>query len=490
MVIKSSLTADRPRVLVVDDDESLLTLIAMRLDASGFETVTARNASEALGRLQATRPQLAIVDLRLVPETIEPALAEGEAAADAPSDATGDRLEDEHQDEQTSGLALARRMRQLEPLLPVMILTAHGSIPDAVAATREGIAAFLTKPFDGRALVEEVKRLLAQRAPESTTREGWRRRIVTRNRAMLALIDEIGRIARHDATVLVVGPSGSGKELIAHAIHEASPRAGKAFVAINCAALPEQLLESELFGHVRGAFTGAVNENPGLFRTAEGGSVLLDEIGDMPMPLQAKMLRVLQERKVRPVGGTREVDVDVRVIAATHRDLTQQMRDGMFREDLFYRLNVVRLTVPPLESRREDVPLLAQHFLAQIAAKYKSLARAFSPDALDRLTHATWPGNVRQLYNVVEQCVVIADGPIIAAGLIDRALLASPAGQHGASGILSLAEARAQFEREYLVQLLKLTGGNVSQAARIAKRNRTEFYRLIERHGLHSDLFR
>jgi two-component system response regulator GlrR len=199
---------------------------------------------------------------------------------------------------------------------------------------------------------------------------------------------------------------------------------------------------------------------------------------------------VLQERRVRPVGGTRELEVDVRVVAATHRDLTQQLKDGLFREDLFYRLNVVRLSVPPLDSRREDIPLLAQHFLAQIAARYKSPARAFAPDALERLNHARWPGNVRQLYNVVEQCVVIADGPIIAAHLIDRALLASPAGQHGASGILSLAEARAQFEREYLVQLLKLTGGNVSQAARIAKRNRTEFYRLIERHGLHSDLFR
>lgn len=482
----ASLTDGRPCVLVVDDDESLLTLIAMRLDASGFATVTARNSAEALGRLQATRPQLAIVDLRLQPEAGEPA-ADASPAAGQPA---ANEHPGEHSDEHVSGLALARRMRQLEPLLPVVILTAHGSIPDAVAATREGIAAFLTKPFDGRALVEEVKRLLAERPAPRPAADDWRARIITRNRAMLALIDELARIARHDATVLVVGPSGSGKELIARAIHEASPRAGRPFVAINCAALPEQLLESELFGHVRGAFSGAVSENPGLFRTAQGGTVLLDEIGDMPLPLQAKMLRVLQERKVRPVGGTRELEVDVRVVAATHRDLTQQLKDGLFREDLFYRLNVVRLTVPPLDSRREDIPLLAQHFLAQIAARYKSPARAFAPDALERLNHARWPGNVRQLYNVVEQCVVIADGPIIAAHLIDRALLASPAGQHGASGILSLAEARAQFEREYLVQLLKLTGGNVSQAARIAKRNRTEFYRLIERHGLHSDLFR
>jgi two-component system response regulator GlrR len=473
-----------PRILVVDDDESLLTLIAMRLDASGFQTVTARTAVEALGRLQAMRPQLAIVDLRLQPERIA-AIVPGSAVPDGADIAADDEAEDEN----SNGLALARRMRQIDPLLPVIILTAHGSIPDAVAATREGLAAFLTKPFDGRALVEEVKRHIAQRAPEGPA-DGWRAQIVTRNHAMLALIDEIARIARHDATVLIVGPSGSGKELVARAIHAASPRAARPFVGINCAALPEQLLESELFGHVRGAFTGAVAEHPGLLRSAQGGSVLLDEIGDMPLSLQAKLLRVLQERKVRPVGGTREVEVDVRVIAATHRDLAQSLKAGSFREDLFYRLNVVRLAVPALDARREDIPLLAQHFLGLLSARYRSPARSFAPEALERLTHAPWPGNVRQLFNVIEQCVVIADGPIISATLIERALSASPAGGESQRGILPLAEARAQFEREYLVQLLKLTGGNVSQAARIARRNRTEFYRLIERHGLHSDLFR
>ena len=476
-----------PRVLVVDDDESLLTLIAMRLDASGFQTVTARTAAEALGRLQATRPQLAIVDLRLVPE---PERKDGATDAGAAPDASDVADAADADDEHSNGLALARRMRRIDPLLPVIILTAHGSIPDAVAATREGIAAFLTKPFDGRALVEEVKRLLAQRVPPAEQGEGWRAQLVTRNHQMLALIDEVGRIARHDATVLIIGPSGSGKELIARAIHAASPRAARPFVAINCAALPEQLLESELFGHVKGAFTGAVAEHPGLLRSAQGGSVLLDEIGDMPMPLQAKLLRVLQERRLRPVGATREVDVDVRVIAATHRDLAQSLKEGSFREDLFYRLNVVRITVPALEARREDIPLLARHFLQQLALRYRSQARAFAPEALERLANAPWPGNVRQLFNVIEQCVVIADGPLITVPMVERALSASPAGLQPQRGILPLAEARAQFERDYLVQLLKLTGGNVAQAARIARRNRTEFYRLIERHGLHSDLFR
>jgi two-component system response regulator GlrR len=459
--------AGRQRILVVDDDESLLTLLAMRLAASGFETVTARNAAEALGRLQARRPQLAVLDLRL--NAAEG--AEREAGVDA-----------------ADGLTLFKRMREIEPQLPVIILTAHGSIPDAVDATRNGVAAFFTKPFDGRALVDEIRRLLALRAP-AATQSGWRARIVTRNHAMLALIDEIERIAPHEATVLVQGPSGSGKELIAQSVHAASRRAGKPFVAVNCAALPEPLLESELFGHVKGAFSGAVGDHPGLLRTAAGGTVLLDEIGDMPAALQAKLLRAVEQRCVRPVGGAREIDIDVRLVAATHHDLAQQVNEGRFREDLFYRLNVVRLTLPPLDARREDVPVLAEHFLRRLAARYESTVKDFAPEALQLLGQAPWPGNVRQLANVVEQCVVLADGPLIAPALVSRALAASTTDAQ-AAGIAPLAQARAQFERDYLVQLLKLTGGSITQAARLAGRNRTEFYRLLERHGLSSELFR
>lgn len=477
---------NRPRILLVDDDESLLTLLSMRLEASGYETLTARNAEEALGRLQAARPQLAIVDLRLIEseafESEQPTLATEHSGAlnavDEPEAIAG------------SGLALFKRMRAIEPLMPVIMLTAHGTIPDAVAATREGVAAFLTKPFEGRALVAQVKQLLSLRAPAvQTTDEGWHG-IVTRNRIMLGLIDEIAQVAPHDATVLVQGPSGSGKELVARALHAASPRAARPFVALNCSALPEALLESELFGHVKGAFTGAAADSPGLLRSAHGGSVLLDEIGDMPAPLQAKLLRVLQERVVRPVGSTRETAIDVRIIAATHRDLSAAMSEGRFREDLFYRLNVIRLTLPALEARREDVPLLAQHFLGKISARYQSQAIAFSADALETLVAAAWPGNVRQLFNVIEQCVVLADTPVITQALVARALQSSPANNELPAGMPSLADARAQFERDYLVQLLKLTGGNVTQAARLAKRNRTEFYRLIERHGLTSELFR
>jgi two-component system response regulator GlrR len=463
-----------PTVLVVDDDESLLTLIAMRLEGSGLRVQTARNATEALGVMAAQRPQLAIVDLRL-----EPVIGPDEStAAPAPADEIHD------------GLALFHRMRQLEPLLPVMILTAHGSIPDAVEATREGVAAFLSKPFDGRALVDEVKRLLALHGAAAAGDADWRRTIVTRNRAMLALVDEIARVAPTDATVLISGASGSGKELVARAIHAASLRRAAPFVAINCAALPEQLLESELFGHVRGAFTGAAGDHPGLFRSGHGGTVFLDEIGDMPLALQSKLLRVIQERRVRPVGGTREVDTDVRVVAATHRDLVALIQDGRFREDLFYRLNVVRLALPTLDERRDDVPLLARHFADLIGRRYGKEIRAFAPEAMEVLVAAPWPGNVRQLHNVVEQCVVLADGPVIGSALAERALRTSPAGEALPGGLPSLAEARDQFEREYLAKVLKLTSGNIAQGARIARRNRTEFYRLLQKHGLHRDLFR
>ncbi|HVJ60730.1 MAG TPA: sigma 54-interacting transcriptional regulator [Burkholderiaceae bacterium] len=463
--------APAPAILVVDDDESLLTLITLRLEASGFRVLTARNATEALGIMAAQRPQLAIVDLRLEPDNVAQSIDVNEA-------------------DSVDGLVLFRRMRQLEPLLPVMILTAHGSIPDAVEATREGVAAFLSKPFDGRTLVDEVKRLLALHGAPFSVDADWRKGIVTRNRAMLALVDEIARVAPTDATVMVTGPSGSGKELIARALHAASPRHLAPFVAINCAALPEQLLESELFGHVKGSFSGAAQDHQGLFRSGNGGTMLLDEIGDMPLALQSKLLRVLQERRVRPVGGTKEVDTDVRVVAATHRDLAELIRAGTFREDLFYRLNVVRLALPPLDERRDDIPLLARHFADRIGRKYGKEIRAFAPDAVEVLLAAPWPGHVRQLQNVVEQCVVLADGPVIGRALAERALRTSPAGDALPSGLPSLAEARDQFERDYLTQVLKLTGGNIAQGARIARRNRTEFYRLLQKHGLHRELFR
>jgi two-component system response regulator GlrR len=272
--------------------------------------------------------------------------------------------------------------------------------------------------------------------------------------------------------------------MVARAIHKASPRRDRPFVAINCGAIPEQLLESELFGHVRGAFTGAVRDHKGLFQTANQGTLFLDEIGDMPVALQVKLLRVLQEKKVRPVGSTESHDVDVRVISATHRNLEAEMAAGNFREDLYYRLNVVSLSIPPLAERREDIPLLAGYFLAQLAGKYHKSVNGFAPEAMEMLVAASWPGNVRQLYNTVEQSVALATTPIIPVSLAQQAI------QNQQAEFASFEDARRRFEREYLTQLLKITEGNVTQAARLAKRNRTEFYKLLGRHQLDPKLFK
>ena len=291
-------------------------------------------------------------------------------------------------------------------------------------------------------------------------------------------------VAQSDASVLLRGDSGTGKEMLARAIHKASARAGKPFVAVNCGAIPEALLESELFGHVKGAFTDAVANHKGLFQAADGGTLLLDEIGDMPPALQVKLLRVLQERAVRPLGSSQSVPVDVRIVSATHRDLEAAMAEGLFREDLYYRLNVVTLTLPTLAERREDIPLLANHFLSKLAAKYGKRSSGFAPEALKALTMATWPGNVRQLYNVVEQVCALSTTPLVPLALVQRALR-TPSVE-----VLSFAGAKQRFEREYLVDLLKMTDGNVADAARLAQRNRTEFYRLLQKHALTPGLFK
>jgi two-component system response regulator GlrR len=291
-------------------------------------------------------------------------------------------------------------------------------------------------------------------------------------------------VAANDASVLIYGESGTGKELLAQAIHNASGRRDRAFVAINCGAMPEHLLESELFGHVKGAFTGAVRDNKGLFQTAEKGTLFLDEIGDMPLPLQVKLLRVLQERQVRPVGAIQSIEVDVRVISATHRDIESEMREGRFREDLYYRLNVVALKLPALTERREDIPLLANYFLAALAKKYNKTINSIAPEALELLVSASWPGNVRQLYNVIEQSAALCNTPLIPVALVQQSI------QHQQSEFASFEQARKQFERDYLTRLLKITAGNVSQAAKLAQRNRTEFYKLLQRHELDPRLFK
>jgi two-component system response regulator GlrR len=395
------------------------------------------------------------------------------------------------------GLQLFEAVHRRHPLLPVLILTAHGTIADAVKALRRGVFGYIAKPFEARDLMAEVERALAASkalganipvgGEDAGDGEGWREAILTRSPRMQQVLAEARLVAQTDAAVLVQGDSGTGKELLARAIHAASARAGGKLVAVNCGAIAEHLVESELFGHVKGAFTGATRDRPGLFVEANRGTLFLDEIGELPPPAQVKLLRVLQEREVRPVGAERTSRVDVRVVAASHRKLADEVAAGRFREDLFYRLNVVHLVLPPLADRREDIPLLAQHFLASLAQRYGKPVGGFAPGALELLAAAPWPGNVRQLQNVVEKCVVLCPAPLVPPSLVERALAHQGA---GGAEMLPFDEARRQFEREYLTQLLKLTSGNVSQAARMAQRNRTDFYALLGRHGLAPSAFK
>ncbi|MFN2645996.1 MAG: sigma 54-interacting transcriptional regulator, partial [Burkholderiales bacterium] len=352
------------------------------------------------------------------------------------------------------------------------------------SATRRGVFSFLTKPFEPKVLLDTVAEAMRLSSPPAGERESWRAEIITRSSAMEDLLAQARRVAASDASVCIFGQSGTGKELLARAIHRASSRREAPFVAVNCGAIPEGLLESELFGHKKGSFTGAVADRRGLFQAATAGTLFLDEVGDMPLSLQVKLLRALEERKVRPVGSHESHDIDVRVISATHRKLEERIQSGEFREDLYYRLNVVKLYIPALAERREDIPLVANHALTRLAERYRRGRLQFAPEAMELLVSAPWPGNVRQLLNVVEQAVALAATEVIPESLVRQALDVAD------TALTPLDEARKAFERDYLVRILKITGGNVTKAARLAGRNRTEFYRLLERHSLEPGMFK
>jgi len=423
----------KPRILVVDDDPGLLRLLTIRLRAENYEVEAVENGIAALGAASRFRPDLVVTDLRM---------------------------------DQLDGIGLLKELQNRWPGLKVIILTAHGTIPDAVQATQMGAFGFLTKPVEKQELLEQVQKALRISGFVDTDQD-WRAEIITRSALMEEKLAQAHMVAGTDARVLITGESGTGKELLARAIHKASPRRHQPFLVINCSAMAEDLLEAELFGHAK----------PGLFQSAEGGTLLLDEIGEMPMRLQVKLLRVLQENLIRPLGDTEAIPVSVRILSATRRDLQQIMTTGQFREDLYYRLNVVQIEMPPLARRREDIPLLVAHFL-QPFARESGTRKIYAPEAVELLARAEWPGNIRQLHNVVRQNVAVCQTPIIPVELVQQSL-------GGAPGRLpSFDEARDEFTRSYLSQILQITGGNVSQAARLAKRNRTDFYKLLGRHQL------
>jgi two-component system response regulator GlrR len=442
-------TKRKARILVVDDDPGLLRLLTIRLRAENYEVEAVESAALALAATSRFRPELVITDLRM---------------------------------DQMDGIGLLKELQSRYPGLKVIILTAHGTIPDAVHATQLGAFGFLTKPVDKQELLDQVQKALKISGFVDSD-EDWRAEIITRSSLVEEKLSQAHMVAGTDARVLITGESGTGKELLAKGIHNASPRRAKPFVAINCSAMAENLLESELFGHVKGSFTGAVRDHAGLFQAADGGTLLLDEIGDMPMRLQVKLLRVLQENSIRPIGATDATPVNVRVISATHRDLQQLMMSGQFREDLYYRLNVVHIEMPPLNRRREDIPLLVSHFLAQISNE-SGVRKIYAPEAVELLATADWPGNIRQLSNVVRQNVALSQTPIIPVELVQQSLGGTQ------SKLPSFDEARDEFTRSYLSQILQITGGNVSQAARLAKRNRTDFYKLLSRHQLTPEDFK
>lgn len=438
----------RAKILAVDDDPGLLRLLTIRLRSEDYEVEAVQSAADALAAVGRFRPDLVITDLRM---------------------------------DQMDGIGLLKELQVRWPGLKVILLTAHGTIPDAVRATQSGAFGFLTKPVEKQELLDHVRKALKVSGFPGVDEE-WRSEIVTRSPLMEQKIGQAHMAAGTDARVLITGDAGTGKKLLAHAIHRASTRSEGPFVVISCTEVAESDLEKDLFGSAR-SDAGPDGAERGLLQAASGGTVVLEEVADLPLPVQAKLARALQENLVRAAGSDEALPVSARVIATTRRDLSQLMLQGRFREDLYYRLNVVHIDVPALARRREDIPLLVAHFLEEIAVE-SGLRKAYAPEAVEFLATAEWPGNVRQLQAVVRQNATLSPTLVISAEIAEAAVGA------GAAGLPSFDAARDEFTRNYLVQILQITGGNVSQAARLAKRNRTDFYKLLSRHQLAPDDFK
>ena len=447
------------KLLIVDDDLNLLELMKLRLESSGYAVEALADEDEAKTAAQAQAFDLAILDLQLV---------------------------------RSDGITLMQELHRIAPGVPVIILTAHGTVESAVEAMKQGAYTYLTKPFDARELIMHVEHALENRRMSSeidrlkeflTERYDFGN-IVTRSEQMKTLLHAVARVAATESTVFVRGESGTGKELIARAIHLASSRMDKPFVAVNCAALPETLLESELFGHEKGAFTGAVKSAKGLFAQAHEGTIFLDEIGDMPLSTQAKFLRVLQERQFYPVGGERPLQVDVRVIVATNQNVEELVKQGRFREDLYYRIHVIPVTLPPLRDRKEDIAVLTEHFLRKFSDRMGKQVKGITPGALQRLMRHDWPGNVRELENTIEYAVAMSSHDIVTEDMI------LPATTVTEEMVKPLKEAREDFEKVYLVKLLEITQGNVSSASNLAGKYRADFYNLLKKYNINPAQFK
>jgi len=446
------------KILVVDDDKNLLDLIHLRLEASGYDVVPVDHEKKAKEIAGKEIFDIAVVDLQLVKQ---------------------------------DGLQLMEELHTFQPDMPVIILTAHGSIESAVEAMKRGAFTYLTKPFDSRELILQIERAgerrqLAgeiNRLKELLDERFDFANIIAKSKPMRDILDQVARIGDTESNVAIYGASGTGKELIAKAIHIASPRKDLPFLAINCAAIPETLLESELFGYEKGAFTGAVKKSKGLFTRADKGTLFLDEIGDMPLSVQAKLLRVLQERTFVPLGSEEPISVDVRIIIATNKDLKKEVKNGNFREDLYYRVHVIPIELPPLKDRKEDIPPLVEHFIRKYSEQMDKKVKAISSAAMQKLMLHDWPGNVRELENVIEFAVAMTDSDTLKDNLILQA-------KNGGGEMPTLQEARAGFEKKYIQNLLKITGGNVSKAAELAGKYRADLYNLMKKYDISPQEFK
>ena len=461
-------------LLVVDDDQNLIELIALKLKAEGYEVTTASTGQEAVQAAKGAIFDLCIVDLRLADQ---------------------------------DGISVMRELHSINPGMRVIILTGYGTVESAVQAMQEGAYSYLSKPFNTQELLLQISRALENRRLNSEIQrlKGLLEQaydfpnIVAKSAKMRSVLDIVSRIADTESTIYLQGESGTGKELIAKAIYLASSRRDKPFVAVNCAALPEPLLESELFGHEKGSFTGADRSTRGLLSQANNGTFFLDEIGDMPLSIQAKLLRALQDKQFYPVGSEKPVAVNVRIIVATNKNLEEEVAKGNFRLDLFYRLHVIPIHLPPLRDRKEDIPLLADRFLKQISQQMKKKIKGITPEAMRKLMLYDWPGNVRELENTLEYAVAMTRHDMLTEDAIlhTKGTMANSRTEdlvtfgNGTKGpVKSYKSAKYEFEKSYLVHLLKLCGGKASEAAKLAGKSRTDFYELLRKHEIKIDDFR
>jgi two-component system response regulator GlrR len=448
------------RILVVDDDPNILEVLSMRLESSGFEPAKVKSAEEALKKLKEEKFDLVLTDLRM-------------AGMD--------------------GMDLLEEARKMDADMPVIILTAHGSIPNAVEAMQKGAFSYLTKPFEDRELTIHIERALEKRNLQkkihnlqSLVKDRFSfKNIIGKSRVMKSMFEQVVQVAPTESTILLTGESGTGKELTARAIHAHSHKSGGPFIAVNCGAIPENLLENELFGHAKGAYTGAESVQVGYFSRAEGGTIFLDEIGETPLAVQVKLLRVLQEKEFEPIGSDKSVKVDVRIIAATNQDLESAVTQGRFREDLYYRIYVIPINVPPLRERKEDIPFLVDHFIRKLSDRLDKKVEGIDPVAVQQLMQRNWPGNVRELENRVEQAMVMAQGTIL--GFDDFVFLQE---DQKPKKFLNFKHAKDLFEKEYVSHVLKITGGHVTNAARMAGKQRADFYNLMKKHSIQRDDFK